>query len=204
MAVADETPQRLHFERAHERRDDPWGVTSRWYEIRKRGVLLASLPSERYGSTLEVGCSIGVLTEALSARSDRVLALDFADSAVQAARRRLAGDPAVAVEQSDIRDGLPDGPWDLVVLSEVGYYLDVPQLIELLTAVEEGLSDTGILIACHWRHPEPDFLQTGDGVHRVLSFETVLERLVHHEEADFVLDVFGMDGRSVAQRDGLA
>ena len=93
-----------HFEREHEwfvvtpgvdstddeldelHRDavDPWGVDSRWYERRKRELLLAVLPRARFASALEVGCSTGALTEALSERADTVLGVD--DSADRARR----------------------------------------------------------------------------------------------------------------------
>ena len=54
------------FDDTHARRDDPWGVTTRWYERRKRSLVLGSLPDERYGAVLEIGCSIGVVTSELA------------------------------------------------------------------------------------------------------------------------------------------
>ncbi|RKR74846.1 class I SAM-dependent methyltransferase [Frondihabitans australicus] len=192
-----------HFEQEHALHDDPWSVTSRWYEIRKRAITLASLPDEHYGQVLEVGCSIGVLTEELARRVDRVLAVDVAESALSRARERLAPLTHVEVARVDVGEGLPPGPWDLIVLSEVAYYLSRDRLSDLVSRIEEQLAPTGVLLACHWRRDEPDFVQTGDAVHRLIAFESMLSRLVHHEEADFVLDVFGVDDRSVARRTGI-
>jgi predicted TPR repeat methyltransferase len=192
-----------HFESTHSERDDPWEVTSRWYEIRKRAVTLAALPEEHYGRALEIGCSIGVLAEALAPRVDHLLAVDVAGSAIGHAQRRLAPFPHVEVDVFDVAQGLPPGAWDLVVLSEVGYYLARDELSDLVSRIEEQLTPTGVLLACHWRHDEADFAQSGDAVHRLIAFESMLARLVHHEEGDFVLDVFGIDDRSVARRTGI-
>jgi hypothetical protein len=37
-----------HFQQLYEQADDPWQVRQRWYEQRKRSLLLASLPAPRY------------------------------------------------------------------------------------------------------------------------------------------------------------
>lgn len=180
-----------HFEAEHAAKVDPWGVDTRWYEIRKRAILLAALPLQTYESALEIGCSIGALTERLAERSEAVLALDFAATAVEKARERLAGSPHVTIEQGDIAERLPDGRWDLIVLSEVGYYLEPDTLDALALSLEARLLPGGSILACHWRHPEPDFQQSGDAVHAALVSHLSLPRLVHHDEPDFVLDVFG-------------
>ena len=194
------------FDGTHSARDDPWGVTTRWYERRKRALVLGALPDERYGAVLEVGCSIGVVTSELAARADRVLALDVSPVAVQRARERLADHPHVRVERADASEGLPEGRWDLVVLGEVGYYLEPGALTALLDGVAAALTATGTLVACHWRHGADDFAQGGDEVHAVLADwaeRAGLRRVVQHVEADFLLDVFSLDGRSVAERTGL-
>ena len=194
---------REYFDAMYARSADPWGFTDRWYEARKRAVTLAALPEERYGSVLEIGCSIGVLTEQLAARSDALLAVDVSEAAVASARERLAGDPHVRIEQADAAGGLPEGRYDLVVLSEVGYYFEPDALVALIGRVRAALADGGTVLACHWRHPVHDYVQGGDGVHAALAEHLGLHRLVRHEERDFVLEVFSDDERSVAARTGL-
>ena len=194
---------REYFDAMYARNDDPWGFTDRWYEARKRAVTLASLPAERYGRVLEIGCSIGVLTEQLAARSDALHAVDVSDAAVASARERLAGAPHVRIERADVTDGLPEGRFDLVVLSEVGYYFTPDALVELVDGVRAALADGGTVLACHWRHPVTDYVQGGDGVHAAIAEHLGLHRLVRHEEDDFVLEVFSDDPRSVAGRTGL-
>lgn len=191
------------FDRTHARRADPWRVTTRWYERRKRALTVASLPRERYGRVLEVGCSIGVLTGDLAPAADRLLALDVSSVAVQAARERLANLPHVTVEQSDAAADYPSGTFDLVVLSEVGYYLAPDAFGRLVDAIVDGLAEDGDVVACHWTQPEGDFRQSSDDVHARLGADPRLHRVSHHVEGDFVLDVFSRDARSVAERTGL-
>ncbi|MDC7122686.1 PIG-L family deacetylase [Cellulomonas fimi] len=193
-----------YFDATYARRDDPWGFEDRWYEERKRAVTLAALPDRRYGRVLEVGCSIGVLTADLATRCDELLALDVAPAAVARARERVASARHVRVEVGDVAAHVPDGPWDLVVLSEVGYYLAREDLVRTARAVRASLAPRGTVVAVHWRHPVADYPLTGDEVHRVLHRTLDLAPLVRHEEADFMLDVLAADPRSVARREGLA
>ncbi|GAA4266802.1 class I SAM-dependent methyltransferase [Frondihabitans peucedani] len=189
-----------HFDARHEGKGDPWGLERRWYEIRKRRILLASLPEERLGRVLEIGCSVGISTLDLAERSDSILAVDVSGEAVRTARERLAAVSHARVERWDVTDGLPEGEFDLVVLSEVGYYLSLESLGVLLERARGILSATGTIAACHWRPVEGDFLQSGDDVHRAVTELDGFTTLVHHVEADFVLDVVGRDQRSVAER----
>ena len=191
------------FDAAYARDEDPWRVTTRWYERRKRLATLAALPDERYGRALEIGCSIGVTTAGLVERVDELLAVDVAPTAVERARARLADAPHVRVEVRDVGADWPAGAFDLVVMSEVGYYLDDDALDRVLNALPASLGATGTLVACHWRHPEGDFRRSGDEVHARLAAVPGLTRILRHEEDDFLLEVLSADPRSVATRTGL-
>lgn len=192
-----------YFEAAYARRADPWRLASRWYEERKRALTLAALPAARYRSALEIGCSVGVLTAQLAPRCDRLLSTDLVEAAVAAAAERVADQPWVTVRQHDARDGVPTGPFDLVVLSEVGYYLSRPELVALADRVRASLTPDGTVLACHWRHPVAEHAQTGDDVHRVLAERLGLTALATYRDADVVVDVWSVDPASVARREGL-
>ena len=112
-----------YFDDRYATNPDPWGFEDRWYEKRKYALTLAALPRPRYRRGFEAGCSNGVLTEQLAARCDQLVACDVAASAVNSARSRLAGGD-VDVIQGGIPNQWPEGPFDLIILSEVGYYLD--------------------------------------------------------------------------------
>ena len=192
-----------HFERIYAEADDPWGFEHRWYERRKRAVTLASLPRERFASAFEPGCSIGVLTEALAERCDRLLATDVAARPLEVARRRLAGRPGVRIERLQVPQEWPSEHFDLVVLSEIGYYLSAADLETLVRRAAASLTPDGVLVACHWRHPAGDPLR-GDDVHALLREVSGLDVLVEHVEEDFRLDVLvRAPAVSVARREGL-
>ncbi len=190
-----------YFDALYSRREDPWRFESRWYERRKRTITMASLPREQYDMALEIGCSLGLLTVDLAARCESVLALDIAQAAVDAARTRTAG-LRVRVEQTDVAAGLPAGDFDLVVLSEVGYYFESDGLARLLHEIEGRLTANGTLVACHWRHPVDDYPISGDAVHAAIG-RLSLTRVASHVEDDFVLEVWTRDGASVAARTGM-
>ncbi|GAB3606260.1 hypothetical protein GCM10027413_16690 [Conyzicola nivalis] len=194
-----------YFDALYERHEDPWGFTDRWYEQRKRAVTLASLPEQHYGSALEVGCSIGVLTSELAGRCTELLAVDVSRAAVESARARVADEPGVRVELADVASAFPAGPFDLVLISEVGYYFPADVLERVLADAAAQLTDGGTIALCHWRHAVEDYALGGDEVHAIAArvFSGTMTRLARHEEADFVLDVYSTDARSVAARTGL-
>ncbi|SDX95186.1 Nodulation protein S (NodS) [Modestobacter sp. DSM 44400] len=167
--------------------DDPWSMRTRWYERRKYDLSTAVLPRRRYGDGLEVGCSVGELTARLAGRCDRLTAWDTSATAVARATARLAGHPGVRVEQASA-PATPLPSVDLLVLSEVLYYLDPGDLQTLLGQVRTALRPDGTLLAVHWRHPVPEYPQTGDAVHETLRAGLPWPRVATHEEPDLLLD----------------
>ncbi|TFC94807.1 MULTISPECIES: bifunctional PIG-L family deacetylase/class I SAM-dependent methyltransferase [Cryobacterium] len=192
------------FEDFYAGRHDPWGFETRWYEERKRFLTLAALPRRRFRAALELGCSIGVLTAGLADRCDSVLAVDISEQPLLVARARLAEQPSVSFTRRTLPSEWPDGSFDLIVLSEVGYYFSAAELIGVLERCRDSLADGGAIVACHWRHPVPEYPLSGDQVHTELGRLAGFERTVEHRERDFLLEVFEpAPTRSVAQREGL-
>ena len=186
-------------------KSDPWGFETRWYEERKRAITLASLPRKRFRSGLEVGCSTGVLTAELATRCDAILAIDIAEAPLAEARSRLRTVENVTFARLTTPLHWPAGTFDLIVLSEVGYYWNEADLRVALDKVLNSLSPDGILLACHWRHAVAEYPLDGDAVHAILRGRSDLAALVRHIEDDFLLEVFSRPpGRSVAQQTGLA
>ncbi len=193
-----------YFARMYAGTDDPWGFRTRWYEERKRAVTLAALDRPRYRRGFEPGCSVGVLTAGLAERCDALLASDVDPTAVAAARATVEAHPHVVVEQRSVPDGWPDGTFDLVVVSEVGYYLDEGALSTLVDRVTTSLEPGGAVVVCHWRHRVDDYPLTGDAVHTAFREHAALTGAVRHEEEDFVLDLLTAGTTpSPARREGL-
>jgi SAM-dependent methyltransferase len=198
------SPQ-VYFDELYKRSDDPWKLREGWYENRKRALTLALLPRPRYRNAFEPGCANGELTAELAVRCDALLAVDLHETAVRLATRRVAALPQVRVEQCTVPREWPTdaGPFDLIVISEFAYYLDAADLETLAARIAASLTTDGTLLACHWRRPFAEALQSADAAHALFDTRCGLSRLAHHDEADLLIDVWSRDARSVAQREGL-
>jgi SAM-dependent methyltransferase len=196
---------RDYFDDLYARDDDPWGIESGWYEERKRAVVLASLPRARYARAFEPGCAGGALSVGLAGRCDELVCRDPADRAVAATRARLADRPGTDVARGALPGDVPDGTFDLVVASEVVYYLDTGDRAAFWSAIEGLLRPDGHLLAVHWLREAPEYPVEGGAVHDELAGRPGLARLVRHDEADFRLEVYARssEARSVAQETGL-
>jgi len=177
------------FEATYARCRDPWGFATRWYEARKYALTIAALPQRRYHRGFEPGCSIGVLTDQLADRCDYLLAADGVDAAVEQARARLAGRDHVTVSKLVLPQEWPDGPWDLVVLSELGYYFDGDDLGRLLGRAAQTTVAGSTLIAVHWRGPT-DYPLTGDEVHQAIHDQGAFGHVGCYRESLFRVDTF--------------
>ncbi|KQP35900.1 methyltransferase [Pseudorhodoferax sp. Leaf274] len=182
---------------------DPYGLRTRWYEQRKRDILLAGLPRPRFGRCYEPGCGNGELTVQLAARCDAVLAADFSAQVLRTARERTAGLAHVRLAQHVLPDQWPvDEQFDLIVLSEMLYFLPLDAVRSVARHCAQGLAPDGVLVACDWRPPFAGRVSATGDVHAALQ-EIGLCTAVAHDEDDFSLRVWARDARSVAQREGI-
>jgi hypothetical protein len=201
MTHRDDT--RAHLAGLFAASDDPWHFKSRWYEARKRALTLACLPRARYASGFEPGCANGELSASLAERCDRLLISDGTEAAVRLARRRVAALPQVSVMQGWIPDQWPDERFDLIVVSELIYFLDTSLLETLAAKIRASLADGGDLVACHWRHPVEDCPLDADALHEALSRSLGLPRVWSLVDPDFRLEVWSSDERSIAVREAV-
>ena len=151
-----------YFDDLYGRDSDPWRFETSEYERGKYADTLSVLDRSRYGRVLEVGCSIGVLTELLAPRADLLVATDVANAALEAARRRLGDAPRVEFRLASLPDRTPEGPFDLIVLSEVLYYLSRADLRRAADSATARLAPGGEVLLVHWLGETPDYPLTGD------------------------------------------
>ena len=182
--------QPSYFDKLYAGDADPWQFETSAYEAAKYDATLAALPHERFASALEIGCSIGVLTARLAPRCDELLALDVSEQALDKARQRCRDLAHVHFEKGQIPQDWPDGRFDLIMLSEVLYYLDKDDLDRLATRVCLSLVPGGTLMMVHWLG-ETDYPLSGDVA--VEHFTSRLERRPVHmvrqtREAEYRLD----------------
>lgn len=177
------------FDEVHAGADDPWSYTTSWYERRKRALTLAALPEESYASGLELGCSIGTLSEELAQRCQRFLGVDASSAALAQAAERLSRIPGAHTRHLTMPGEWPEGTFDLVVLSETGYYLSPDELGELLARIEASTRPGGTLLLCHWRHPISGWQLDADGVHAMARSQLGWPTHGLYREKDFMLEV---------------
>jgi hypothetical protein len=195
-----------YFDTMYVASGDPWDLRTRWYEQRKYAITLSMLPRRRYRHAFEPGCSIGTLTERLTERCDVVTATDVAVAALRAAdlRLRQAGlRERVLLMKRSLDQPWPAGDFDLVVLSEVGYYLQADTLRAVLDRERRRLADTTV-VAAHWRHPVADYPIPGDRANEIIGATKGLHLVGSYRDADVAIDVFDTaSAASVAARNGV-
>ncbi|MFK8399700.1 methyltransferase domain-containing protein [Pseudomonas sp. BGr12] len=179
-----------HFDEMFRDDPDPWSFRSSWYERRKRGLILASLPRSRFVSGYEPACANGETSAELAGRVDSLLCSDFSTEALALARRRLAGLENVRLTRHCLPAEWPQGRFELIVLGELGYYLAPDDWACICERAAASLQPGGVLVACHWRHPIDGCSLTGDAVHEYLARAMSAAATVSHVERDFRLELW--------------
>lgn len=168
------------FEAKYQRKADPWDFSSNAYESQRYDAIISAIAHRRYARAFEPGCSIGVLTERLAAYCDEVYAIDFSLSAIAQAQVRCAHLPQVEVHCASLPEGTPDKDFDLLVLSEIGYYFTPQDWQHISTALIESIPQGATVLAAHWLGQSRDHRISGDEVHEILLSHPKLR--VEHTE----------------------
>jgi SAM-dependent methyltransferase len=178
------------FEARYRAQGDPWGYRTSAYEHDKYRATLEACGEGPFACALELGSSIGVFSAMLAPRCRRLTTIDFAPTAVAAARRRLRAHPQVSVRLGTIPEALAPGPYDLVVASEILYYLDDPALAGTLATLRRELAPARRLVAVHWIPPGPERPRDARAAHAALAAAPWLERIESRGTAEYLLEVF--------------
>lgn len=179
-----------YFDGLYLAKDDPWDLATKWHDVRKYAVTVASLPRERYRRCYEPGCSVGLLTKLLAARCDSVLATDAIPSAVDQTREIVADLDNVQASVATLPRDMPDGTFDLIVIGDLLYYLSAADLDATVDGLVARLEDGGDLVGVHFRDRENGGNFDGFNAHEAVERRPGLTRVVHHEDEWFVLDVW--------------
>lgn len=152
------------FERLFQSSSDPWGFESRPYERQKLARVLECLPDAPVSFAVELGCAIGVGTLALAQRCGRVLAVDASENALSIARQRCGAQGHVTFLRAFLPADYPVAEasgCDLVLISEVLYFLTAEDIRRLAVMVAESLVPAGHILLVNWTG-ETDTPCTGD------------------------------------------
>jgi predicted TPR repeat methyltransferase len=180
---------RRYFDDMYDGSADPWGFESSAYEQRKYALTDACLPKPRYRAAFEPGCSVGVLSEILARRCDHLLATDIIPAALAKAATRLADQPHVVVEERAIPEDWPSGQFDLVMLSEIAYYFDEPDLRRIMALVHDSTPAGAHVVGVHWRG-RTDYPLSGDRAHEIIDDTAALRSIARYSETEFLLQVW--------------
>lgn len=174
MKNEKQTLTEKYFEDVYAENDDPWNFAASVYEAEKYAATLRALPREKYKNAFEVGCSIGVLTEKLAKRCEKLLAVDVSEKALFQAEKRCKDLPQVRFRKMNVAEEFPAETFDLILISEVGYYLSPEDWQKLMQKIFLHLAEKSHVVLVHWLPFVEDYPQTGDEVHD--SFAKFAER----------------------------
>lgn len=223
-----------YFDALYQGNKDPWHYQTRWYEKRKRNICLSLLPQSQYGRAIELGCGNGVFSELLADRCQSLVSIDGNRQAVSLAKQRLAKINCAQVIHGIIPDifstlpklllqhGAPTNnslqpTFDLIVISEILYYLSASDIDIVINWVQKHLASGGTLLCCHWRYAIEGFDMTGEKVHERLQnafnlpanepSQKAAKAIFTHQsclvDRDFLLDVWQNTPNSVAEQENL-
>lgn len=142
--------------------------------------ILQDLQIQPTDRVLEIGAGSGFMAALLAYRAERVVSLEINPELAEMARENLrdAGIENADVRQGDgARDAIPDGPFDVIVLS--GSVAEVPSTLLSL------LKDGGRLGAIVGSDPVMRFTlvrRTGDRFETTTPWDTIAPRLVGFAE----------------------
>jgi SAM-dependent methyltransferase len=137
---------------------------------------------------LEIGCATGQLSAQLRARADNVIGMDASEGALDVARART---DAVEWLLGAAPNDIPDRQFDLVVLSEVAYFLDGPELLATLRAARRQLRPHGEILLANWSAPTDDIPLDGPTVHAQAAAIFDLPPRARYHDADLTIQVWG-------------
>jgi hypothetical protein len=96
----------------------------------------------------------------------------------------------VRVEQLDTPNQWPEGRFELIVLSELAYFLQPADVVELARRTAASLAEGGTVLAVHWRGPIDEWALPAEQAHAILRDTGGLSSIAQHLEPEFLLEVF--------------
>ena len=176
------SPEQL--DRIYAAGDDPWSFRTSQYEQAKFRATRDALPRRSYRSALELGCGNGELAKHLAPLCAAYTGVDAVETALAAARKAV---PEGQFHQAFLPAPLPGEAHDLVLLSEVLYFLDPAGLAELAQQIDTRWPDCDV-VCVTWLGPSGNPLE---GAQALECFKTASRRAFGQVAAtdDYRIDV---------------
>ena len=170
-----------HFDKIYQSNPDPWGFRTDPYEQAKYTHSLDVLAGRHFVSGLEVGCSIGVLTQMLAPSCDALLALDLVNQPLEAAAKRCADFPWVRFLRMQVPAEWPDHRFDLIVLSEVLYFLSPGDIDTCARGVMGSLLPGGQVLLVNWLGQSDDPCSGDQAAERFIAATSAALTIAHQD-----------------------
>ena len=168
--MTDASRKAAYFDAMYRADPDPWRFRTSDYEAAKYAATIAAIGDRHYRSGLEVGCSIGVLSRQVAPLCARFLGIDISEVPLAEARAQATGIPHARFACMAVPGNWPDEQFDLILLSEVLYFLSEADIRVTADRVRGSLLPGGTVILVNWiGNPAPP--QPGD-----VAAETFLAR----------------------------
>lgn len=168
-------PIDLHgFEDLFQSDPDPWDYESSPFEAHKRSLLLKHVGLGPRGRVLELACANGVTTQTLMKVALRTAALDGSSTAIAQAQARLGNVGRLRLLHANLPDGMPRERFDLIVVSEIVYYLGSTAARRLAEGVADRIAPGGRVVVLHHHLNFPDASVHPEHAH--LEFVRLLQR----------------------------
>ena len=174
-----------HFEELYQKKPDPWNYENYEFEKEKYQKTLEAIPND-VQTIWEVGCSEGLFTQLLLNKEKEVFGVDISETALLRAKERLKDyGNKINLQKLDITREDIDGTFDLILASEILYYLGGKNvLLPLEEKFYRHLRAGGYLLLCH-------FYPSGKIIHDIFRennrFQEVSEKVTHHPHRDYII-----------------
>ena len=175
-----------HLHALYATTDDPWRFRSSPYEAMKYGATLDALPRAAFAHALEIGCGNGELGRRIAPRCAAYTGLDAVDVALEAARRAV---PEGRFVQAFLPCELPEGDYDLVVLSEILYFLDPDGIDALVEQIDRRWAGADLLTVT-WCGPSGHLLSGEEACSLFAAATPRRHEAVERVSPDFRIDRF--------------
>jgi SAM-dependent methyltransferase len=179
-----------YFEARYANNPDPWNYRTSAYEQEKYAATVAALPEPRFRRGFDIGCANGILTQQLAKRCEQLLAIDAVETALAQAQRTCADAPHVTFARMRIPDEWPDGRFDLIVISELLYYLDPSDIRRAAAACRRSLEPMGTIVLVNFLPPKKRPCYTDEAVTLFrAALSGTCEQVMGHRGVLYRLDV---------------
>jgi cyclopropane fatty-acyl-phospholipid synthase-like methyltransferase len=189
--MIEQSKTQSYFDAIYDAASDPWSFRTSAYEHAKYAATVAAVSDRHYQAGLEVGCSIGILSSRLAALCDDFLGVDISDRPLVEARYRCADLGWARFRQMAVPAEWPDGPFDLITLSEVLYFLSAADIVSLAHQVRRSLLPRGRVLLVNWLGA-PETSQPGDWAATLFIKAAALPTATQVRQDLYRLDLLGV------------